>query len=107
MSIGLHGNDALLSSSNLHVLALLPSYSDTRHPFCGLDQHAMNRSLVVWRALADVLSELLELGPFDEEPDSYLFLGHHDVGGIGVERPVYAMPFLWLAGTMQTARAVC
>ena len=99
LSVGLHSTEALLSSSNLHVLALLPSYSDLRHPHCGTDQHATNRCLLVWRALSHVLGELLELSPIEEDTESFLFLGHYDVGGIGVDRPTYAVPLLWLAGS--------
>ena len=99
MSIGLLGGDELLKPSNNHVVGLLPSYSNLIHKHCwNTEQHAVNRCLVAWKGLTCILAELLDLSPMEEDKDSFLFLGHLDVGATGEQRPTYAAPLVWLAG---------
>lgn len=99
LSIGLLPGEELLKPGNNHVIGLLPSYSDLRHKHCwNTEQHAVNRCLVAWKGLSFILAELLDLSPIEEDKDSFLFLGHFDVGSTGEQRPTYAVPLVWLGG---------
>lgn len=101
LSIGLLPGEELLKPSNNHVVGLLPSYSDLRHKHCwSTEQHAVNRCLVAWKGLTCILVEFLQLSPIEEDKDSFLFLGHFDVGSTGQQRPTYAVPLVWLAGVL-------
>lgn len=96
MSNGLLPDDV---PDNMMIVALLPHYSDTAFPQCSESQHAMNRCMLVWKALALLLPDFTNLCPWEEDEDSFLFLGYHQLRPDAPEAPVYATPLLWLAGT--------
>ena len=91
-----------LLSKSLEVVALVPAYDATQHVLCTEDQHTMNRTLLLWEALRLVLAPFTELDPDEDSPESFLHLGSQHIPGTGDEAAVnvYAVPFLWLAGSV-------
>ncbi len=97
VQVGLLPADMILSPSNLTVLALLPSYSEAAHPQCTKEQHAINRHILLWKALELVLTELTDLDATESTVESFLPLGEVRLGS-GEARRAFAVPLLWLSG---------
>ena len=89
----------------LTVAAMLPPYSDTRHPQLTPDQQAMNKCLLVWQAMTILLEDFINLSPVEEDADSFLKIGVHQLDEGEDAVAVYAVPFLWLGG--MSLRCVC
>ncbi len=109
MHVGLVVPDKVLSPTALTVVALLPRYLEARHEQCTDDQHAINRHLLLWKALRFVLADFLALDTAEESIDSYLPLGKVRLGSAGREQDAYAVPLLWLGGACpcQTLPCAC
>lgn len=87
----------------LDVVALLPTYDETKHPHCTKDQHALNRHVLLWSALAHMLRPWTTLSPEEDDADSWLFAGPHMLSGQDELCDVYVVPLMWLAGVFAHA----
>ena len=83
---------------HLDVVAMLPTYDETKHPHCTKEQHALNRHVLVWSALGHMLRPWTNLSPEEDDASSWLFAGAHVLGGADAPCDVYVVPFMWLAG---------
>ena len=100
MHVGLFPPERILSASTLNVLALLPTYAEPPHPLCTDEQHAINRHVLTWKSLGLVLEKFFELDATETTADSFLYVGELPFGTDAELRSVFAVPLLWLAGTL-------
>lgn len=87
------------ASKGLEVVALLPTYDETKHPHCTPDQHTINRSILAWECMSLLLAEFTELSADEDALESFLSLGSHPLGFDGApDKALFAAPCLWLTG---------
>ena len=96
--VGLLPAEETLSASGIQTLAFLPSYCEADHEQCTVEQHTINRHLVVWKALRMVLADFLDLAASKEGLDGYLPLGKVKLRAADPECDAYAVLLFWLGG---------